>query len=114
MRDAEFELECNETVRKWREERERQVRELAYQKWQGAGEPQGDGLQFWLDAEREVDRRDFWLPSVHCEENVCCNCEDLPGAEDLSVEESLENPTDPRLEDQKGFWARWFHRGSGE
>ena len=42
MRDAEFELECNETVRKWREERERQVRELAYQKWQGAGEPQGE------------------------------------------------------------------------
>lgn len=26
----------------------------AYQKWETAGRPQGNGLQFWLDAEQEL------------------------------------------------------------
>lgn len=30
------------------------VRELAYKKWQQAGEPNGDGVNFWLDAEKEL------------------------------------------------------------
>ena len=33
---------------------EEAIRELSYQKWEEAGCPSGDGLDFWLDAEREV------------------------------------------------------------
>ena len=29
------------------------IREAAYYKWLAAGEPEGDGLEFWLQAERE-------------------------------------------------------------
>jgi hypothetical protein len=36
---------------------EEQVRELAYQKWESAGWPAGDGVGFWLDAERELNGR---------------------------------------------------------
>jgi len=32
-------------------------RPLAYRKWQEAGCPNGDGVQFWLDAEKEIQRR---------------------------------------------------------
>ena len=31
------------------------IRELAHRKWQAAGCPAGDGLDFWLEAEREVN-----------------------------------------------------------
>ena len=34
--------------------RERAIRELAYAKWEAAGRPAGDGVQFWLEAEREL------------------------------------------------------------
>jgi hypothetical protein len=34
-------------------EREEKIRNLAYQKWEAAGCPVGDGLAFWLEAERE-------------------------------------------------------------
>jgi len=30
------------------------IRLRAYQKWEAAGRPGGDGLRFWLDAEREL------------------------------------------------------------
>lgn len=30
------------------------VRELAYEKWQDAGTPPGDGVKFWLEAEKEL------------------------------------------------------------
>jgi len=30
------------------------IRVLAYQKWEAAGCPEGDGTEFWLDAEQEV------------------------------------------------------------
>ena len=33
---------------------EEKVRELAYQKWEKAGYPTGDGVCFWLEAEREL------------------------------------------------------------
>lgn len=33
---------------------EEAIRELAYQKWEEAGCPSGDGHDYWLDAEREV------------------------------------------------------------
>ena len=29
------------------------IRRLAYQKWEAAGCPAGDGTEFWLDAEHE-------------------------------------------------------------
>lgn len=33
---------------------ENQLRELAYLKWEQAGRPSGDGVQFWLQAEAEL------------------------------------------------------------
>lgn len=30
------------------------IRMRAYQKWEAAGHPPGDGIQFWLEAEREL------------------------------------------------------------
>jgi hypothetical protein len=30
------------------------IRNRAYQKWEAAGKPGGDGVQFWLEAEREL------------------------------------------------------------
>lgn len=33
---------------------EEQLRELAYLKWEQAGRPPGDGIQFWLQAEAEL------------------------------------------------------------
>lgn len=33
---------------------EQAVRELAYAKWEEAGRPNGDGVCFWLEAERAV------------------------------------------------------------
>lgn len=31
-----------------------QIRLLAYQKWEAAGRPGGDGVEFWCTAEREL------------------------------------------------------------
>ena len=31
-----------------------EIRELAYRKWEAAGWPAGDGVEFWLAAEREL------------------------------------------------------------
>lgn len=36
---------------------EDEIRTLAYQKWQEAGSPAGDGAEFWLAAETEILRR---------------------------------------------------------
>ena len=33
---------------------EQTVRDLAYLKWTDAGCPHGDGVEFWLEAEREL------------------------------------------------------------
>lgn len=30
------------------------IRRCAYQKWEDAGKPHGDGVQFWLEAEQEL------------------------------------------------------------
>lgn len=32
------------------------IRLCAYQKWEAAGKPGGDGIQFWLAAEKELAR----------------------------------------------------------
>ena len=32
------------------------IRIRAYQKWEAAGKPAGDGVQFWLTAEKELSR----------------------------------------------------------
>ena len=36
---------------------EEAVRARAYQLWEQAGRPDGDGAEFWLEAERELSRR---------------------------------------------------------
>lgn len=33
---------------------EEDIRLCAYQKWEAAGKPTGDGVQFWLEAEQEL------------------------------------------------------------
>ncbi|WP_193788943.1 DUF2934 domain-containing protein [Zavarzinella formosa] len=33
---------------------EEDIRKFAYQKWEEAGKPDGDGQQFWLEAESEL------------------------------------------------------------
>ena len=35
--------------------RENLIRDLAYAKWELAGCPCGNGIEFWLDAEQEID-----------------------------------------------------------
>ena len=35
--------------------REEAIRALAHSKWEAAGCPAGDGVDFWLEAEREVN-----------------------------------------------------------
>lgn len=37
------------------DDREVAIRALAHSKWEAAGCPAGDGLEFWLEAEREVN-----------------------------------------------------------
>jgi hypothetical protein len=32
------------------------IRLCAYRKWESAGKPSGDGVQFWLEAEHELIR----------------------------------------------------------
>ena len=32
------------------------IRLCAYQKWERAGKPSGDGIQFWLEAEKELGK----------------------------------------------------------
>lgn len=33
------------------------IREAAYHKWEQAGRPHGDGLEFWLESEQEIQGR---------------------------------------------------------
>jgi hypothetical protein len=33
------------------------IRLCAYQKWEAAGKPAGDGVRFWLEAEQELAQR---------------------------------------------------------
>jgi hypothetical protein len=37
-------------------DRSEEIRLLAYRKWQEAGSPAGDGVEFWLTAEAEILR----------------------------------------------------------
>jgi hypothetical protein len=45
------------------DEKRAMIREAAYYRWQAAGEPCCDGLQFWLEAEQEIDPRDSQPPA---------------------------------------------------
>jgi hypothetical protein len=35
---------------------EEAIRLSAYQKWEAAGKPDGDGVNFWLEAEQELSQ----------------------------------------------------------
>jgi len=43
-------------ARQWvgQEAIDEEIRRLAYQRWEAAGKPPGDGVSFWLEAEHEV------------------------------------------------------------
>ncbi len=36
------------------EDQQEAIRALAYRKWEAAGCPEGDGTEFWLEAEQEI------------------------------------------------------------
>jgi hypothetical protein len=40
------------------------IRELAYLKWEKAGYPPGDGVNFWVEAEQELELADGQAASV--------------------------------------------------
>ena len=61
------------------------IRELAYSKWEQAGCPAGDGIWFWLEAERELTARHA------CEEEA--QVESMPN----SVKSSLKAADPPPL-----------------
>jgi Protein of unknown function (DUF2934) len=44
----------SEQVQKGKAKSQEDVRGYAYQKWEAAGRPNGDGVNFWLEAEQEV------------------------------------------------------------
>lgn len=50
--------------------RQSAIREIAYGKWELAGRPDGDGVNFWLDAEIEYDRLAAELSSSEIAESV--------------------------------------------
>lgn len=47
---------------------EDEIRTVAYGKWEAAGFPAGDGLEFWLEAEREVNTESARSRPVHGQE----------------------------------------------
>lgn len=55
---------CDFAYQKWRQA----IREFAYQKWRQAGEPGGDGINFWLDAENEL--ADEWTNAMTYDDYV--------------------------------------------
>jgi len=44
----------NEQVQKGKAKSQAVVQLRAYQKWEAAGKPKGDGVNFWLEAEQEL------------------------------------------------------------
>ncbi len=47
---------------KLREQDRQAIEKLAYEKWEAAGRPEGDGVNFWLEAEKEFkDKKYGWL-----------------------------------------------------
>jgi hypothetical protein len=36
---------------------EEEIRKCAYRKWEMAGRPEGDGVRFWIEAEKELAAR---------------------------------------------------------
>lgn len=49
MKDWAFEQHVRSYV-------ENRIRTAAYYKWLNAGSPEGDGIQFWLEAEKELNQ----------------------------------------------------------
>jgi len=45
---------CEHTTHEGQSVCEDQIRERAYLKWEAAGYPEGDGVEFWLSAEQEL------------------------------------------------------------
>lgn len=45
---------ASQTPQQFMDSCEEAIRELAYQKWEEAGCPTGEGFEFWVVAEREV------------------------------------------------------------
>ncbi|WP_010586324.1 DUF2934 domain-containing protein [Schlesneria paludicola] len=43
---------------------ENAVRELAYAKWEQAGRPAGDGVDYWLEAESEICQASVTSPKI--------------------------------------------------
>jgi len=52
--DQNHEAECQPGEEQPCDEFDMAIRKLAHHKWEAAGFPAGDGVDFWLEAEREV------------------------------------------------------------
>lgn len=37
------------------DQEQQEIRQTAYRKWEQAGKPEGQEMEFWLDAEREME-----------------------------------------------------------
>ena len=48
------EVACSSNQQQPPDASEEAIRERAHRKWEAAGRPAGDGLDFWLEAEREI------------------------------------------------------------
>ena len=46
------------------------IRELAYRRWEEAGHPEGDGVEFWLSAHHSVANGLVPEPGMHLEATV--------------------------------------------
>jgi hypothetical protein len=60
-----------------RARRERHIRELAYDYWQSAGEPEGRDLEFWLRAEYDHDDAAGYYDEVRAERDAILAEEEL-------------------------------------
>jgi uncharacterized protein YdaU (DUF1376 family) len=80
---SEEKIVWDETPTEWKqkyeEKRHAEICELAYKKWQDAGEPHGDGTDFWLEAENEWEKTrlldERWQPIGEdecCHSHACC------------------------------------------
>jgi len=69
--DPKVVIEAEHNAQNYRLE---QIKLLAHEKWLAAGEPPGDGVAFWLEAEKEWDKGDHWMAKTientkYCEES---------------------------------------------
>jgi hypothetical protein len=67
-------------------ELEQTIRDAAYLKWEQAGRPDGDGLDFWLQSEREL------LSQTNHDGTACC--EQQPCEQESATSDQVKSETE--------------------